>query len=197
MQKSLYKKFLFLFIIGSVFGPIGDFFHVLTNTTAYPQSAYAFYIWLVPYWVFPLFGFATFGIGFTYFLAIKFLPRLYKPVIPDVKIIIFGLMLLVIMYSLSGFLPKPPGGVTDLIIWAVAVLAWLFLDRSLVALLIGILTAIVCSGVEIVLVRNNIFYYQENSINMFGIASWVPSLYFIGSVAVGNLSKKLFVIKRV
>jgi hypothetical protein len=56
--------------------------------------------------------------------------------------------------------------------------------------MLGIVTAALGCFVEISMIRMEVFFYFEP--NFFGVPSWLPFLYFAGSVTVGNLGRKLF-----
>ena len=63
------KKFsnaIFLFLIGAIFGPVGDSFHVVSGTTDYPPDLFQLYFWRLPYWVPLIFGAATLAIGLSH-----------------------------------------------------------------------------------------------------------------------------------
>jgi len=179
-------------LAGAILGPVGDFCHVFTETTGYPQGVFAFYFWKIPFWVPLLFGGAALMIG----LSHPFLDRLFKaplsrPGSQDWKSIVCGLVVFIALYSLSGFLPWEAGGFSDIILAMGGLGVWGILDRTWQGILFGILTAIVGTFIEIILVKIGAFYYLPHASNVWGVASWLPWIYIAASVTVGNLGRKL------
>lgn len=187
------KTAVILFALGATLGVIGDWFHVRTNTTGYPAEKYALYIAGLPYWVFLLFGSAAVAVGLGHPVADRFFPKSarQRPGLRSPALIVAGLFAFVFLYSLSGYLPKPAGGVADLILAAAAVGVWWALDRTWQGVVFAATTAILGTVVEVTLVSNGIFFYQPMTSNLLGVASWLPWLYVVVSVAVGNLGRYL------
>lgn len=189
---ALPKRIILLFIVGFVLGPLGDFFHVLTKTTGYPPNLFGLYIFGLPFWVFFLMGGASLAVG----LAIPWLdtylgPNKKRPGAQSGGLAVFGLFIFLGLYGLSGFLPGPAGGINDFIFAILAVLVWVFLDRTWQGIFLGILTAAAGVYTEITLVGLGAFFYHPDRANFFGVASWLPWLYFAASVTIGNFGRYL------
>jgi hypothetical protein len=194
---GFFKRFLILFFTGFILGPIGDYSHVVTGTTAYPQGKFAYYILSLPFWVPFLFGGATAAIG----LALPFWDKVLGPSqerrgARNYFLAILGLILFLGFYILSGALPFRTGGGTDLVLAALAILLWLVFDGTWQGVLLGLATA--CFGVltEIYLVRIGAFSYLPRAANFFGVPTWRPWLYFAASVTVGNWGRVLLRMKQ-
>ncbi len=191
-MKSLKKNVLILFSLGFFLGPIGDFCHVVAKTTGYPQGIFGIYFFRIPFWVPFLFGLATLAIGLSH-------PRLDRllgkpPVRPGMKNwtkVGTGILLFLSLYGISGFMPWKTGGINDLVLAGLGLFLWWEYDRSWQGIVLGILTAIAGTCVEIALVHLGAFFYLPPKNNLFGVASWLPWLYFAASVTVGNLGRRL------
>jgi hypothetical protein len=163
------------FGLGFFLGPVGDYCHVLSGTLVYPQDAYLFYFRQMPFWTPLLFGSATLALGMS------------RPFFGRSKVQTYlGLPVFLATYALSGFLPKPAGGIADVILAAIAFVSWVAFDRSLVGILFGVLSALAGTAVESFLVHQSVFSYLPLSNNLFGVPSWLPWLYFTASMGVGS-----------
>ncbi|MBI2609457.1 MAG: hypothetical protein HYW47_07695 [Deltaproteobacteria bacterium] len=173
---------LILFLCGAVLGPVGDLCHVISNTTGYPKEVYAFYFFdLIPFWVPLLFGSACLFIGISHALFdLQSRPgtQQYVPY--------FGVLFFVGVYSLSGYISYP-----DIFISFLAVFTWVILDRTWKGILLAIVTAAVGTFIEMCLVNLGAFYYQSHAAHFYGVPRWLPWLYVIASVTVGNLGRSL------
>ncbi len=184
------KLLLTLFLAGFFLGPIGDYAHVATGTTGYPEG-YAFYILGLPWWVPLLFGSAALSIGATHPSIDRHLgasperagSRGWKGVFA-------GMVGFIGLYVISGMLPSP-GGVSDVLLAAGAIAMWAALDRTWQGALLAASTALSGTAFEMFLVSNGVFFYQPGADNFFGVASWLPWLYVAASIAVANFARKL------
>ena len=192
MELRLLKRVLILFFIGFFLGPIGDYFHVLSQTTGYPQGVFDFYWGPIPFWVPFLFGSASIGVGLSHPWFDGFLGG--PPVRPGARnavIAWIGIFSFLGLYCLSGFLPGGAGGLSDGILALLAILIWALLDWTWQGILLGVLTAITGTALEITLVHLEIFSYLPPKNNLLGVASWLPWLYFAASVTLGNFGRYL------
>lgn len=180
------RLILILFSVGAVIGPIGDFCHVITQTISYP-TGYAFYFFnTIPFWVPLLFGSATVCIGVSHPLCDRLLSVRVRPGLrgawPYVAPVFF-----LVSYSVSGLLPM-----ADIILAIAAISTWYGLDRTGEGLLLAVLTAMGGTLVEIFLVSQEIFSYLFEHAHFYGVPTWLPWLYAIASVTVGNLGRVLY-----
>jgi hypothetical protein len=102
-----------------------------------------------------------------------------------------GLACLLTTWAASGFLSLATGGAKDALIGALAAGAWWFWDRTGSGLAFALVTAALGTGFEISQVRAGTFYYTTGHQNLWGVPSWLPSLYCCASVTVGNLGRCL------
>lgn len=189
---SLIKKILILFFVGFFLGPIGDYSHVITDTTAYPQGVFDLYLLGIPIWVPFLFGSASLAVGISHPQMDKLLgPRKERPGAKNWGLAIGGLWLFLGIYILSGYLPWSGGIGNDLVLGGIAYLIWIGLDRSWQGIFLGLLTALGGTFVEIILVKLEVFSYLAPKDTLLGVASWLPWLYFSASVTIGNFGRKL------
>lgn len=186
------KRLLILFLTGFVLGPIGDYTHVISETTAYPQDRFGYYLLTVPFWVPFLFGTAALLIGMTHPFWDKILGVSRERIgVRNYSIAFLGLLAFLGLYALSGYLPFRTGGLNDMILAGMAILIWFTLDRTWQGIVLGIATAIAGTLTEIYLVRSGAFFYLPRAANFFGVPTWLPWLYFGASVAVGNWGRVL------
>jgi hypothetical protein len=186
------SKIAALFFLGFFLGPVGDFFHVYTGTTGYPPDKYGLYFFGIPFWVPILFGVASTAIGIS-------LPRMdlwlqaptSRPGAGSLAPALLGVFGFLGLYILSGFLPKG-GHLSDVTLITAAACFWFFLDRTWQGIILGLLTALVGSAVEIGLVQLGAFYYGNEDSSLWGVASWLPWLYFTASIGLGNFGRYLF-----
>ncbi len=189
---SLAARILILFITGFCLGPIGDYFHVATETTGYPTGRYAFYFFGLPYWVPLLFGSAAVVVGMTHPWLDLILPG--SPSRPGARNgawALGGVLVFLGLYLASGLLPGPAGSANDALMGMLALMVWAMLDRTWQGIFLGIVTALSGTLVEILLVQGEIFFYHPGRDNLMGVPSWLPWLYFAASVTLGNFGRYL------
>lgn len=185
------KKVLIIFAVGFILGPIGDYSHVMTQTTAYPGGDGPYFFGL-PFWVPFLFGCAALAVGLSHPAFDKRIgPRQDRPGTKSIGRVMGGLLIFLGAYCLSGFLPVDKGLHNDLLLALIAIATWAILDWTWQGIVLGTLTAIAGTLTEIILVHLKIFSYLPGRNNLFGVASWLPWLYFTASVTVGNLGRFL------
>jgi len=187
-----FKNAVFLFLLGAVVGPIGDSFHVLSHTTAYPQGVFAFYIWRLPFWVPLIFGVAGMAVGLSHPQIDRWLKvPSERPGTRSAGLVTFGILAFLGIYAMTAFVPLRSGGSLDVLIAISALAVWLLLDRKAEGLLLAAMTALVGTGTEILLVHVGAFSYLPPKNSLFGVGSWLPWLYVAASVSVGNLGRYL------
>jgi len=175
---------LVLFLLGAMGGTLGDFFHVVSQTDGYPSSTWVLPFTHQPFWVPLLFGSATVGIGLSH-------PWLnFKKKSPTQSAI--GNLLFLLLYAASAFLPFKTGGWQDILMLAGTLILWLCLDPTWQGALLALATALIGTGVEIVLTHFQIFYYYPRVANFYGVPSWLPWLYTAASITLGNTGRMLF-----
>jgi insulin-induced protein len=176
------KKQLLLFLIGAVLGSFYDGFHTYSNTTYYPNP----WILKMAWWVPLNFGLAILAVADSHVSLDRTLKRKGRGL--SWAAVLSGLALFGVLYFTSGFLPRPSAE-KAVILWLGAVFLWILFDRTWQGVLLGILTGVVGSLVEITMTSLGLFFYVRPDFH--GIPCWLPALYFGASVTVGNLGRKL------
>lgn len=173
-------RFLFLYLIGAGLIPLGDWIHVLTQTTQYPVEQLKFNFGGVPFWVPLLFGSAGVMSGVGCLLVRKIFPRT-KPA-SGYKVVA-AVMLFLLIYLVSGVMPKIDLATAMLGVSA-ALLYLIFSDRSFGVAIFTAGTMIMGTSFEALLVKLEIFSYLPPHNTLFGVAPWLPFLYTGVAVAV-------------
>lgn len=181
-----------LFLLGALLAPLGDFSHLLSDTTMYPAAGEIYYIFgVMPFWVPLMFGLATLAIGLSHLSFDRLFGSPRRAYSQRPVLVWWGVFLFVALYCLSGFLPGQRTGLADGMLAIGAFLLWYGLDRTWQGVLLGFLTAVVGTAVEMTLVHFEVFYYLPPKDILLGVARWLPWLYFAASVSVGNLARAL------
>ena len=175
-------RYVVLLLAGAGLGTLFDATHVATNTTAYTTPAYLGLAWWVPL----LYAAAGLGIGLSHPQLDRLLGRPRRPLHPAA--LLLGIIALGAMWTGSGLLPLPHWQ-RGLILAPAALLVWWALDRTRAGLALAALTALIGCTIEILLSRLGLFIYINPDIA--GIASWIPWIYGVASVAIGNLGRAL------
>ena len=186
MNRRLLLGVAVLFIFGGILAPLGDLCHFLSGTLAYPLTTSKLPGCELPWWDPLLFGSAVLGMGLPDLLGI--LPIKKDGRASSLALIIASTTAFLGLYAISGFLPLQTGGVRDGVLAVVAFGIWFIWDRSALTFILGVIVAIIGASVEIFLVSRGVFYYLAP--NFFGIASWIPWLYFAAIVPVRALAQR-------
>jgi hypothetical protein len=174
-----------IFLLGFFLAPIGDMVHVATGTTSYPTT-YAWYLLGIPWWVFPFFGISGVTLAFSNdFTETRFFKKKKRLGETSAVYAYFGVTLFLICYILSGLLNGNPL-LANLVLGLLGIIFWYSLDRTFSGFLIGIYTGLIGTSVEIFLVHNQVFSYLAPNTTLFGVATWLPWLYFTLAIGLGN-----------
>lgn len=159
--------------------------HVATGTTSYPDT-YAWYLLGIPWWVFPFFGVSGVALAIgNDLMDTKIFGRPARKGETKKSYAYFGVTLFLVCYILSGLLKDYPL-LAHLVLGSLGISFWYFLDKTLSGILIGIYTMVIGTSVEIFLVHNKVFAYLPPDTSLFGVASWLPWLYFTLAIGLGN-----------
>lgn len=172
---------LFLFGFGAVVGSIFDGFHTYSGVTEYTNPVFMKAAWWVP----PVFGAATFAIGATHVKADALLGRRRVPSWLEAGL---GMLVFGALYYLSGFWQASNAAKLALLA-AGAAASWALLDRRPHAIGLMLFTAAVGPLVEIAMVSTGLFRHVGS--DFAGIPLWLPGLYAVASVSVGNLGRRV------
>lgn len=181
-------RFLLLATLGTVMGTVLDAFHVFNKTAGYQHVA------LLPVLnvaVYVPFEFATAGVvvGMT---RPRFDEELHRTR-SDLPLsrVLAGMVTLAVTWYGSGALTRlgVPNPVIAVVLGALAIACWLWLDRSAQGALAAFITGGIGVAVESALVQGGTYYYVHPDV--WGVPCWLPMLYGVAAVAVGNLGRYL------
>ncbi len=173
-----------LFLIGALGGLIGDAGHVQSGTTVYLDDATPF-IWKSALWFPLLVGLATASIGE---LRLWLGPPRSGF---DNRIAIAAIASVLAIYAITALVhdqAEEPG--TGLIVM-LAILVACWLGGGTPAIICGAAAAIVGPLAEIVIVELGLARYSPYADSLFGVALWLPALYFAFGVVVARLGELL------
>ncbi len=175
------REALVLFVIGAVVAPFGDHAHVVTGTTRYLTDTGPF-IWDVPLWFA-----ATVGVGTV--LAAEMRLRLGPPrSTVTARHAVAGIAAVIGIYMLTALLNDAQiEPTTALIVALAAVTGCVLADRP--AVLVGLGAAVLGPAVEALQSAGDLFEYNDNSDGLFGVAPWLPALYFAFGVTASVLAE--------
>ena len=180
-MKLRVPELVFLFLMGAVASLIGDHSHVVTGTTEYLTDAVPF-VWSSPIWFPLLVGVATVSIAEL---------RLHLPgsrTSVTARQGLAGVAAVVGTYVVTALLHSAPPVPSTVLICTLAVITWCALGDGPGALC-GALAAIGGPIVEAVLAAAGVFRYADDSDALFGVAPWLPALYFSFGVVVALLAE--------
>lgn len=171
----------FLFALGAVASLVGDHSHIVTGTTEYLSRAVPF-VWTSPIWFPLLVALATVSVAEL---------RLHLPALrPSVTARqgIAGVAAVIGIYVTTALVHTAPTVPATVLIYALAALTWCALGDRWGALC-GVLAAVVGPAVEAVIAAAGLARYAEDSDALFGVATWLPALYFAFGVVVALLAE--------
>jgi hypothetical protein len=171
----------FLFVLGALAALIGDHAHVVTGTTAYLSNAVP-YVWSSPIWFPLLVGSATVSLAEL---------RLHLPA-PRTTVSarqgLAGVAAVIGTYVITALVHPAPAVEATVLICALAILTWCALGDGPGAMC-GLLAAIGGPVFEAVLAKFGVFRYATDSDALFGVAPWLPALYFAFGVVAALLAE--------
>ena len=167
-----------VFALGFVVSLAGDACHVASGTTRYEWDGVP-ELWNSAIWfpflvAFGLVGLAALGRGSS-------LEPARRRALADVPV---GAGAVLALYALTAVLRGQPDTVSVVLVGALAVVIWAWWDPSPGAALGGALAAVSGPLVEIGIVQVGAASYASDVDGLFGVAPWLPGLYFAaGAVA--------------
>lgn len=180
MQLPRSRPILLLFASGATAGTALDAIHAHNHVERYPNLV----LFGVAWWVPLLFGTAAVAIGVSHPLVD---PLLHQQRSPPLINSVAELAWLLLAYLLSA------GSLDTLtkmgLLLLIYVNFWLLAGRAWQNLVFSIVTAITGTLIEMILVSAGAFAYLHP--DWFGIPYWLPCLYAIASLAVGDLGRSL------
>jgi hypothetical protein len=176
--------------LGFAVGLAGDACHVASGTTVYEWKGLPL-IWESRAW-FP-FLVAAAVTGGALLGARVGLPwaRARGPV--DV---VAGAALVLGLYALTAALRHQPATVSVILTGTIAVAIWAWWDPSPGALVAAVVAAVVGPLAEIVIVALNAAHYAPDADGLWGVAPWLPCLYFGAGAVISGLWRSLAAPRR-
>jgi hypothetical protein len=178
------KELLILFGVGAAGGLIGDAGHVQAGTTMYLDDDTPF-VWESALWFPVLVGLATASLGE---LRLRLGPP--RPGF-DVRVAVAAIAAVLALYALTAVVydePEQPGTV---LVLGIAVLIAFWLDGGRPAIICGLVAAIAGPVAEIVIVELDLAAYSPYADGLFGVALWLPALYFAFGFVAARLAELL------
>jgi hypothetical protein len=171
----------FLVTLGAAASLIGDHSHVATGTTEYLTDAVPF-IWSSPSWFPLLVAVATVSLA-------ELRLRLRAPrASVTARQGLAGVAAVIGIYIITALEHTAPAVPVTVLICALAVITWCVLGDGPCAIC-GVLAAIGGLIVEAALAAAGVFRYADDSNALFGVAPWLPALYFAFGVVVAVLAE--------
>ena len=170
-----------LFLLGAVASLIGDHSHVATGTTEYLSDAVPF-VWSSPIWFPLLVALATVSLAEL---------RLHMPALRSsvtARQGLAGVVAVVGIYVTTALVHTAPPVPANALIYALAVITWCALGDQWGAIC-GLLAAVIGPVVEAVVAATGLARYADDSDALFGVAPWLPALYFAFGVVVALLAE--------
>ena len=170
-----------LFLLGAVASLIGDHSHVATGTTEYLSDAVPF-VWSSPIWFPLLVALATVSLAEL---------RLHMPALRTsvtARQGLAGVAAVVGIYVTTALVHTAPAVPANVLIYALAVITWCALGDRWGAIC-GLLAAVIGPAVEAVVAAAGLARYADDSDALFGVAPWLPALYFAFGVVVALLAE--------
>ena len=172
---------VFLFVLGAVAALVADHSHIVTGTTEYLSDAVPF-VWSSPIWFPILVGAATVSIAEL---------RLHLPT-PRTSVTarqgLAGVVAVVGIYVTTALVHTAPAVPANVLIYSLVAITWCALGDRYGALC-GAIAAVVGPVAEAVIAAAGLARYAEDSDALFGVAPWLPALYFAFGVVVSLLAE--------
>ena len=172
-----------LFGVGFLGGLLGDSFHVQTGTTEYFARAHAVpFLALSPLWFPFATGLATVAIGLT-----RARLRPIRTTI-DARRVVAGIAAVLGLYALTAAIHSQPEALSITLVTGIAVIIWCVMgDRT--SLPFAAAAAVFGPLAEITLAHTGVFRYAADTDGLFGVAPWLPALYFAFGVVASMLGE--------
>lgn len=167
--------------LGFAVGLAGDACHVASGTTVYDWGGVP-EIWRSAIWFPVLVGSAVLSAAW---LAERGgTAPVHRRGRADV---VTGAALVLALYALTAVLRGQPNTISVTLIAALAVAIWAWWDPSPGALAVACGAAVAGPLAEILVVEIGASHYAENADGLFGVAPWLPFLYFAAGAVAARL----------
>jgi hypothetical protein len=171
-----------LFLPGATLGTALDMLYVQSGIERYPSPA----LFGVAWWVPPLFGAAAVGIGYSHVLGDVLLRhrRIRSHLLWSAGESLW--LVLTYLLSASGLASLAKVG----LVLVVYLNFWVMVGGGWQIALLGLVTAVTGTLIEMILVAAGAFTYLHP--DFLGVPFWLPGIYACASLAVGDLGRALF-----
>jgi hypothetical protein len=178
------RELAILFLVGAAGGLIGDAGHVQSGTTTYLDDTTPF-IWRSALWFPILVGLATASLGE---LRLRLGPP--RPGF-DIRTGIAAIAAVLAIYAITGLIHDQAEEPGTVLIAMLAVLVACWLGGGHPALICGLVAAVVGPAAEIIIVELDLARYSTSADSLFGVALWLPALYFAFGLVAARLAELL------
>lgn len=173
-----------LFVIGAAGGLIGDACHIATGTTTYLDDTFPF-IWKSQLW-FPIaVGLATVATGE---LRLSLGPP--RPGSDPVETAA-AITSVIALYALTAVVTDEDPLTATVLICALAIVIAARFGGGTPALACAVSAAILGPLAEILIVEADLAMYAPSADGLFGVAEWLPALYFAFGIVAARLAELL------
>jgi hypothetical protein len=173
-----------LFLVGAAGGLIGDAGHVQSGTTVYLDDTTPF-IWRSALWFPILVGLATASLGE---LRLQLGPA--RPGF-DARTGIAAIAAVLALYAVTALVHAQPEEPATTLVVTLAILIACWLGGGRPAIVCGLVAAVAGPAAEIVIVKLDLARYASTADSLFGVALWLPALYFAFGVVAARLAELL------
>ena len=178
------RQALALFLIGAAGGLVGDACHVASGTTAYLDDSLPF-IWKSQLW-FPL------AVGLATVLTGELRLRLGPPRPGhDPVEAVAAIASVIALYALTAVVTGEEPLSATVLVWALALVIAARFGGGLPALACAVSAAVLGPVAEIVIVEAELARYSHSGDGLFGVAEWLPALYFAFGIVAARLAEIL------
>jgi len=178
------RELAILFAIGAVGGLIGDAGHVQSGTTVYLDDAGPL-IWRSALWFPILVGLATASLGE---LRLRLGPA--RPGF-DPRVGIGAIAAVLAIYAVTALVHAGPEEPATTLVVALAVIVACWLAGGKPAIICGLVAAVAGPLAEIVIIELGLSRYADSADTLFGVALWLPALYFAFGFVAARLAELL------
>lgn len=180
MKPRFARRLFWYTLLTLVVVPLGDTAHVQSGTTQYLVH-YGPRIGAAPLWFLAA---VVFGLLVAAELRARVVTWFNEPPPRFTKADAVGAVCGVLLIYLATSLLRNVNLVwSTALIWSAALLMWSVLERTRAGLCLGLLVSL-AAGVEVACVQLGLIGYADDIDVLFGVAPWLPGLYFAIGVAV-------------
>jgi hypothetical protein len=193
------RTLVLMYILSAALGMLLDNYHGLFGVLSYEPIGIPISITLQGHtilksalWVPFLFGSAGFVMAYIGLDLDSYLKTNEGKRAPSWHKTLYSISLFSAQYYLSGLLDnlELPSSYIHAALLGLATLGYMIFDFSASGFILAILTAVAGPLAEIILI--NVFHlYSYQHVDIWGICSWIPWVYFLGAPAVLNLARSI------